>query len=382
MSGRVVSLIAALLFVSGACSLIYQIAWLREFRLVFGASTAASAAVIAIFMGGLGVGGLLIGRRIDSQPRPLAYYARLELIIAASTALTPLLLWLVRAAYIGVGGKMALGAVAGTAVQLLLACLVMAVPTIVMGGTLPAATKVLVSKDDDHRARVGLVYGINTLGAVCGCLLATFVLLEALGIRWTLWSACVLNLVLSATAFAIARRLAPRRIPPPAPRAVGTKADSRLWFILGAAATVGFVFFLMELVWYRMLGPILGGTVFTFGLILAVALLGIGVGGVIYAVFLGRRRATLTKFGYTCVLEAVLIAIPFALGDDIARMALELRSLGSSGFIGFVAGWSVVTAVVVFLPAVVAGVQFPLLIALLSQTRPVPLPVPSRAGSV
>jgi spermidine synthase len=53
---------------------VYQVCWLREFSLVFGASTAASAAVLAIFAGGLGVGGLVLGSRSDRQRRPLLFY--------------------------------------------------------------------------------------------------------------------------------------------------------------------------------------------------------------------------------------------------------------------------------------------------------------------
>ena len=79
--------VAALLFGSGFCALIYQTTWLRQFRLIFGASTFATAAVLAIFMGGLGVGSALLGRRADAHPRPLAFYGSLELLIAISAAL-------------------------------------------------------------------------------------------------------------------------------------------------------------------------------------------------------------------------------------------------------------------------------------------------------
>src|SRR5690349_12044361 len=82
--------IAALLFGSGFCALVYQIAWLREFRLIFGASTAASAAVLAIFIGGLGLGGRLIGPRADRHSRPLLLYSQLEIVVAVSAAASPL----------------------------------------------------------------------------------------------------------------------------------------------------------------------------------------------------------------------------------------------------------------------------------------------------
>src|SRR5450432_3816349 len=81
-----VSRIAPLLFCSGMCALIYQVAWLRELRLVFGASTSASAAVLAIFMGGLGAGGLLLGKRADARRDPLMLYANLELLVALAAA--------------------------------------------------------------------------------------------------------------------------------------------------------------------------------------------------------------------------------------------------------------------------------------------------------
>jgi hypothetical protein len=83
--------VAVLLFGSGFCALIYQTTWLREFRLIFGASTAASAAVLGVFMAGLGLGGIILGRRSEAKARPLVFYAGLEALIAASVALSPLL---------------------------------------------------------------------------------------------------------------------------------------------------------------------------------------------------------------------------------------------------------------------------------------------------
>src|ERR1041384_5169004 len=96
--------VAGLLFAPGFCALVYQTTWIREFRLIFGASTAASAAVLAIFIGGLGLGGWLLGRRADAHPRPILFYAQLETIVAISAALTPLLLTLVRELYVYLGG--------------------------------------------------------------------------------------------------------------------------------------------------------------------------------------------------------------------------------------------------------------------------------------
>ena len=357
--------VALLLFGSGLCGLVYQVAWLRELRLVFGASAVATSAVLAVFMGGLGLGGYVLGRKAAGKARPLGWYAALEGGIAASAAVTPFLLTWIRALYVSLGGTTALGLFAGTSLRLLLTALVLCVPTFLMGGTLSAAAHAVEIEGDPSRRRLAFIYGANTLGAVAGAVLPTFFLLERLGTRGTLWAACALNVLVALCAFAIARRSAAV-----APSLAGSAAASAPLprFALGAAALTGFVFLLMELVWYRMLAPLLGGSTFTFGLILAVALSGIGAGGLLYALA-GRRAATLRAFALTCALEALCIAAPFALGDRLAIWSAQLRVWGEASFPLLVLGWAAITATAVLPAAVVAGVQFPLLIALLGRGR-------------
>ena len=366
---RQVILVAGLLFGSGMCALIYQMVWLREFRFVFGASTLASAAVLSVFLGGLGAGGFWFGRRVDRNPRPLALYAYLELLIAASAALTPLLVWIARELYVALGGVLLLGPVVATLVRLVLTACALAVPTFLMGGTLPAAARAVGGDEDAGRRRVAVLYGINTLGAVAGALLATFALLERLGADATLWVAGALNAVVGGGALWIARTypaVFDKQVP------VVRAADGEVqrsgyvrMLIFATAAVVGMAFLLMELVWYRMLAPLLGGTTYTFGLILAVALLGIGLGGTAYALWGRKQTPALAGLALTCILEALCVAIPFALGDQLAVLAGGLREWGALGFGGLVLSWSVVVGIVVLPTAVVAGYQFPLLIALL-----------------
>lgn len=367
--------VALLLFGSGACALIYQTTWLRELRLVFGASTPASAAVLAIFMGGLGAGGLLLGRRVERHPKPLALYARLELLTAISAALTPLLLQLVRSIYVAMGGSLRLGLVTGTIVRLVLAGLVLSIPTLLMGGTLPAAARAVATRLDTRRRSLAVLYSLNTLGALAGAALSTFYLLECLGNRATLWLACGVNAGVAAVAFLMAPRFA---IDDLEPASTGDASDAQAHleqpmqanrFVLLSAFVVGMVFLLMELVWYRMLGPLLGGTSFTFGLILAVALLGIAIGGLCYSMWGEGHPATLRGFALICILEALGLAVPFALGDRVALLAAALRALGMFGFAGQALGWAFVTGLVILPAAVAAGVQFPLLIGLLGRGR-------------
>ena len=348
--------VAALLFGSGACALIYQTVWMRQFRLIFGASTLATAAVLSIFMAGLGLGSAMLGKRADRSSRPLRFYGNLELSIAAAAALSQVLLWLVAKIYFGIGGSVTLGPFVATIARLILAAVVIGIPTFLMGGTLPAAARSVTSDDDAGRRRVALLYGFNTLGAVTGTLLSTFYMLERLGNRNALLIAVGVNVVVGLLARAASGEQ--RAANPERPLGAGRSPLT----ILGAAFIVGFAFLLMELVWYRMLGPLLGGTTFTFGLILAVALLGIGLGGAAYS-----GRASVGAFALTCSLEAAAIALPFVLGDRLAIMMNQMRSMGASGFSGFVIGWTILTLIVVFPAAFISGIQFPMLIALLGR---------------
>jgi spermidine synthase len=365
-------LIALLLFGSGFCALIYQTTWLREFRLIFGSSTAATAAVIGVFMAGLGFGGIILGRRSETKANPLAFYASLELFIAIGAALSPLIIFGGRHLYIALGGTEAMGTLFGTVLRLVLAALIMGTPTFLMGGTLPAAARAVVGYDDIERRSIGALYGANTLGAVAGVAAGTFYCFEHFGNRITLWLAAAVNIVVALVGFRLSKVIAEfkpvreARSKPDA-RQIRPTVDPR--FVLMAAAVVGFAFFLMELVWYRMLGPLLGGSTFSFGLILAVALLGIGLGSLAYALFGLKRFASVQFFATTCAAEGFFIALPYALGDRIAMATMLLRPLGTMGFHGHIIAWTVLCSLVVFPAAFVSGLQFPLLIALLGEGK-------------
>ncbi len=364
--------LAPLIFVSGFCALVYQTAWQREFRLIFGASTAASAAVVAVFMGGLGLGGWIIGPRADRYRNPLRLYAMLEAVVALTAFATPALLHLARGAYLALGGTVVLGDAGGNVARIVLATLVLLPPTFVAGGTLGAASRAVEHEGDPRRRGMAVLYGVNTLGAVAGCMLATFWWLESLGTRRTLWLAALVNLAIAAIAGAMSRKAAALSGSDDESQADVDAQETpaaAARFVLAAAAVVGFAFFLMELVWYRMLGPILGGTVYTFGLVLAVALAGIGSGGLLYGFAFRRRTATLTAFATTCLLESAAVGVPYALGDRLALLADALRPLPGAGLWSYVGGWTVVTAIVVLPSSIVAGAQFPLLVALLGRGR-------------
>jgi len=367
---RLTWLAAPLVFGSGFCALLYQMVWTRQLRLIFGASTAASSAVIAIFIAGLGFGGLWFGSRVERSANPLRFYARLELAIAGLCALTPLLLKAADALYVASGGSPQLGVFGSNLLRLFLASLLLLPPTWLMGGTLPALARAIERDSDGNRRAVAVAYALNTLGAVLGCALASFVLLETLGNRGCLYLGCGVNLLVGALAWAASRgttvQAGSKGAEAPQPTAAEVN-HPRLVF--ASAALVGFAFFLMELVWYRMLGPLLGGSVFTFGLILSVALAGIGTGSALYAALSGTRSRLWLVFALSCAAEAACIALPYALGDRLALSALFLQTFWSIGFAGVVLGWTVIAVIVVFPAALLSGFQFPLLIALLGPGR-------------
>ncbi|WP_395740177.1 fused MFS/spermidine synthase [Prosthecobacter sp.] len=379
INNRKLPFLATLLALSGACALVYQMAWLREFRLVFGGATPATAAVLAIFMGAMGAGSALFGRKAEASANPLRLYAWIEIGVGVAALLTPLLLSLVRSLYLSTGGIAALGVVPATLLQLVLATIVLAPPCLLMGGSLPAAFKWVETDQDAQRGSLGVLYGVNTLGALAGVLGSTFWLLELWGIRSTVVAAACVNLLIGGMAWYAARGDSEQKVekkgrkaqkqakaaeeePPEDPSGRLTRR-----FLYAAAGITGFTFFLSELVWFRILAPLLGSSVYGFGLILALALAGIGFGGLLYRMLWASRAGAVTQAALARVSawQALFLALPFALGDRIAVFAIDVNQLRSLGLPGQIAGWTLIASLLVLVPSILAGVQFPLLVGLL-----------------
>lgn len=364
--------VEGLVFGSGLCALCYQVVWLRELRLVFGASTAASSAVLAIFMGGIGLGSAWLGRQADLRARPLRFYGRLELMIAATAALTPLWMVLVRQGYAMTGGAAVMGTGPATLLRMVLVIPVIGLPTFLMGGTLPAVARAVVAPDDAARGPVARLYGVNTFGAVAGAMLSTFFMLEIFGTRNTLWMACLVNALVALGALALDRSrgvrtrevLTDAATQDPEPHSAPAAGTG---FVCVASAVTGAAFFLMEMTWYRLLGPLLGGSTYTFGLILALALAGIGSGGALYAVTSNSRTASMRLFALTAALEAFFLVLPYGAGDRVAVVTGLLAPLGNLGLAGRTLAWTLVAGFMILPAAAVSGFQFPLLIGLLGR---------------
>src|SRR5262245_21108915 len=143
-------------FLSGFSALLYQILWARQFAVVLGSASHAISTVLAAFMGGLGIGGLVLGRAVDRSPyHPLRIYAVIEFGIAIAAAIVDVVIRVSPALY---GSIYSLGLPGGVfyAVRFLLTFLILCIPTFFMGGTLPALIR--------DRHAVGRIYAANTLG--------------------------------------------------------------------------------------------------------------------------------------------------------------------------------------------------------------------------
>jgi len=273
------ALLLACFALSGFTALLYQTAWTRELSFTFGTSELAVAAVLAVYMGGLALGAAVAARIVWRLRRPVLGYGMLELAIAVSALAVPAARQVVDALYAAaLGGASDLPeSTGGTLVlQLAAAAAVLLPPTAFMGATLPLLARHAVRSEDQIGSRVGVLYAVNTAGAIAGTLCTAFVLLPELGLRRTVWVGAALN----ASVFALTAVLA--RAAPLAPEIAKSRPSesfaSGTW-ILPAIALSSAVSFAYEVLWTRLLGHILGGSLDAFATILASFLLGIALGG-------------------------------------------------------------------------------------------------------
>ncbi|HXD01425.1 MAG TPA: fused MFS/spermidine synthase [Verrucomicrobiae bacterium] len=274
-----------LLFVgSGCAALIYEIVWLQLLQLVIGSSAVSLGVLLGTFMGGMCLGSLALPRLISTRQHPLRAYALLELGIGVLGvtlwfALPPIGRFYAGHAGHGLPAILLRGLVCGI-------CLLP--PTVLMGATLPAISR-WIKTTPNGVSWLGFFYGGNLAGAVLGCLLAGFYLLRVLDMEIATFVAAAINAVVAMIGFVLAAST-PNSVPDPNPDAQPVKpAPGSRWVYL-AIALSGMSALAAEVVWTRLLSLLLGGTVYTFSIILAVFLVGLGIGSSIGS-FLARTLA-------------------------------------------------------------------------------------------
>lgn len=347
---------------SGAAALMYEIAWLQSLQLIIGSAAQSLAVLLATFMGGMALGALAFPGRIPPHHHPLAVFGWIEVAIGSFGVLSAAVFPLAERLYESWDGS----GPGGMAARIAVAALILLPPTAAMGASLPVLAR-WVKYSRANTAQVGFIYAANVAGAVAGCTFSAFYLLRFRDIPTVTYTAAALNGAAAVLAFAIRWR---SRTKAPAADEVGigtsfhdpSQSAGLVWcatFAAGAAA------FIAETVWTRLLGMLLGPTVYTFSIVLAVFLAAMSAGSAIGSV-LGRAALPRRAFAWCQLL------VPFAVAWAAAAMAWLLpywpSPITESAQIRF--AFDAARAAVALAPAgILWGASFTLALAAVAHTR-------------
>jgi spermidine synthase len=344
-------LLCFLFVMSGSSGLIYEVVWLRMLSRTLGSTVYAASTILAVFMAGLALGSFVFGRFADRVRRPLALYACLEAGIGATAVLSlglnswPLPLY--RAIYTMAGDSRA----ALTLGQVVLVMIALLIPTSLMGATLPTLCSYGVRRLGSVGRIVGILYALNTLGAVAGVLAGGFILIGAIGETRTVLVGVAINWLVAVVAMAFlprgamdqASRSTPTTAPPLEAAIDRPMSDCVRRTVLVCFGVSGFVSLALEIVWSRMLILFEDTSIYAFSAMLAVMLAGIGLGG-----WLGAR----VERWKDPLLALARLELGAALG-----IALGLAAFRYLGF-----GYFVPPLIVVGPTAFCLGVAFPVVV--------------------
>ena len=313
-----VPLLLLLLFAGSGCSaLIYEIVWFQLLQLAIGSTTVSVGFLLAAYMGGLCLGSLGLPRLRAARRNPLRVYAALEAGIAIFGILALFEIPAIGRVYFA-GAEHGLP---GMLLRGLIAAICLLPPTVLMGASLPAIVRWIESTPRGI-SWWALLYGGNTAGAVIGCLLAGFWLLRIYDTYTATFVAAALNVVVALGSFALASHTPANDVP------VDEKITGQ-WPVYVTIGLSGACALGAEVIWTRLLGMMLGSTVYVFSIILAVFLIGIALGSGGASWLLGRMSGPLrtqTALGWCQILLAAGIAwtaymiadwIPFLPNDTL-----------------------------------------------------------------
>ena len=354
-SHSTILLIGVCFVFSGATGLIYEVLWARMLGLVFGATTLAVSTVLAAFMGGLALGSALAGRLAHRIRKPLSIYGWMEIGIAVYALLVPFLFRWVDNLYALIWQQFQPGFFTFSLWRFVLSCLMLLVPTTLMGATLPVLSAALARHGSTAVTRL---YACNLVGAIVGTLAAGFVLLPSFGVRTTIVIAAVMNVLIGVVAI----RLQGQPIEPEPVRPIAVETDrNRFWYF--AALASGFVTISTQVSWTRILTMVIGSSTYAFSIVVALFLIGLAGG----AWFIGRKDVSARLRGTLIVVE-LLTAIGLYVSLFVVNwLPWVLVNLGTklhvSSWAGLL-GLQVFSAMLlVLVPALLMGMVMPLVLA-------------------
>ncbi|MCP3099955.1 fused MFS/spermidine synthase [Myxococcus sp. K15C18031901] len=305
---------AVLLFLSGGTALVYELVWSKYLGNVLGNSGQAHAVVLATFMGGLALGASVFGRTADRVKSPLALYGVLELGVALYALAFPYVLDALGSLWLSVAPGVPDGWRVGP--RLLVAALSLVVPTLLMGGTLPALVRHFADSLSGVQRELARLYAVNSLGAAVGVFLAGTKLVPTLGLSASAKMAAGLNLLLAVAALLLARRHPPALAPGQAAPASAEGADVVYPRLAVRAALMGvllsgFTSMMYQVTWIRLLSIVLGASTYAFTLILTAFILGIGLGS-FWLMTRAQKVDPLRLFGWmqVALVASLCVALP------------------------------------------------------------------------
>ena len=382
------ALLAVLVFLSGAASLVYEVLWLKELGLLFGSTAYAASTTLAVFFLGLAVGGAVFGRLSPRLRSPLRTYAWLELGIAASAVAYFLLLAIYFRLYTPLYDALADRPAAFNAARIALATLALLPPAALMGGTLPVLGQHLVRRPDELGRIGSFLYAVNTLGAAAGAFLAGFVLPLALGFDRAYLLAMAVNVAVAALAWRLAgaaeARAAPAPVQPadhqrsqrpgkvPRGRPAVPTADTACpaWLLATVACLSGAFALGLEVLWTRMFAQVLQNSVYTFSIILVVFLAALATGSAIANRLCRVRAAPGQVLWLLLTLSGLGVAvIPFGFHDLTGGLGTLVTG---DGWLLYVFSIFANTALLLFVPAALLGSAFPYLLRAAEGSRAEP----------
>jgi spermidine synthase len=356
-------LILAMFTLSGAAGLVFECVLQRALSRAFGVSAFATSTVLAAYMGGLALGAVVFGRTADKAKNPLKLYAGLELGIGIFAATLPLLIPAIIELFSSVVRGSPLDSPAVIFGRLVIALAVTLLPTILMGGTLPAVAKALMQRELGA-AVVARLYTLNVLGAALGALLAAYVFMPSFGLSGTAWVGATCNLL----AAAIALRVRPGTGEAPAIQEAAVPAPARGSLLLAAAAS-GLLTFAIEVGWFQLLAVVVGNSVYAFGLMLAVFLLGLMLG----STWVGRQKESDLGFatlGKVQLYAAIALAVTIPLWDRVPDLFI-IAGAAVTSFWGRELVRAIACVEVILVPAAFLGAVFPLVLRLAARDEKV-----------
>lgn len=342
---------------SGCAALIYEIVWFQLLELVIGSSGISLGVLLATFMGGMFLGSLALPRAISPNLHPLRVYAWMELGIGLAAMLVLFGMPHLARFYEQMYGH-------GVGARALVAAVCLLTPTLLMGATLPAAARFAQSVRQGV-SWMGLFYGANIAGSMAGCFLAGFYLLRVFDMPTASWTAAAVNVAVAAIAFVVAAKTPgaaalPEASAPPAP--VSRPLSWPVYVVIGMS---GMCALGAEVVWTRLLSLLLGGTVYSFAIILGVFLFGMGLGSGGGSLWTRSAVNPRTALGVCQMLLAVATAwAAFVLARSLPYWPVNPALYTSDQGHWFLFQLDILRAAWTVLPAAVLwGASFPLAVA-------------------